>query len=85
MILSVNIKFMEKTVTLSTVISSDVKRAAIAHCKKHGLKLRYLIENALIEQLEDESDLAAFRQRRDEETVSLEQILAESAARKKKK
>lgn len=67
---------MEKTSTLSTIISTDVKKAALQLCKKRGFKLRYLIEQALVEQLEDEIDLDAYYSRRNEETVSLEQILA---------
>ena len=35
-----------------------------------------MIEQALIEQLEDEIDLEAYRARRDEETFSLEEVLA---------
>lgn len=75
---------MEKTATLSTVISSEVKRAAILHCKKRGLKLRYLVEMALIEQLEDEIDLDAYRRRQNEEYYSLDQVLTSSTTRKKK-
>jgi hypothetical protein len=75
---------MEKTTTISTVISSDVKRAAVLYCKKHGLKLRYLVESALIDQLEDEIDLEAFRKRRDEECFSLDQVISKPARRKKK-
>ena len=74
---------MNETATLSTVIDSRVKDAVTAFCKRRGIKLRYLIEQALIEQLEDEIDLEAYRARRDEETVPLEQILNKLAKRKK--
>ncbi|MBI2340186.1 MAG: hypothetical protein HYU99_07480 [Deltaproteobacteria bacterium] len=67
---------MERTSTLSTIISAEVKKAAIQLCKKRGFKLRYLIEQALVEQLEDEIDLEAYYSRRNEETIPLEQILA---------
>jgi hypothetical protein len=74
---------MNETSTLSTVIDARVKDAVTAFCKRRGIKLRYLIEQALIEQLEDEIDLEAYRARRDEQTVPLEQILTKLAKRKK--
>lgn len=67
---------MEQISTLSTVIDSRVKEAVTQFCKKRGIKLRYLVEQALVEQLEDEIDLEAYRERRNEETVSLEKVLA---------
>lgn len=67
---------MSETATLSTVIDSRVKDALIRFCKRRGIKLRYLIEQALVEQLEDEIDLEAYHSRRKEETVSLEDVLA---------
>lgn len=67
---------MSETATLSTVIDSRVKDALISFCKRRGIKLRYLIEQALVEQLEDEIDLEAYHARRHEETVSLEEVLA---------
>lgn len=74
---------MAKVATLSTIIDSDVKEAVTNYCTEHGLKLRYLIEQALVEQLEDAIDLEAYRARRGESTVSLERIL--SRKRKSKK
>jgi len=67
--------FMSETATLSTIIDARVKDAITAFCKRRGIKLRYLVEQALVEQLEDEIDLEAYRERRDEETFSLEEIL----------
>lgn len=67
--------YMGETATLSTVIDVRVKDAITSFCKRRGIKLRYLVEQALIEQLEDEIDLEAYRARRDEETFSLEEIL----------
>ncbi|MBV9241088.1 MAG: hypothetical protein JO314_03680 [Acidobacteria bacterium] len=67
---------MEDTTTLSTVIDTRVKDALTRFCKRRGIKMRYLIEQALIEQLEDEIDLEAYRERRNEETFSLEEVLA---------
>jgi hypothetical protein len=67
---------MAETITLSTEIDSQIKKAALEFCRRRGLKLRYLVEQALMEQLEDEIDLEAYHQRRSEETVSLEDILS---------
>ncbi len=67
---------MNETATLSTIIDARVKDALVSFCKRRGIKLRYLIEQALVEQLEDEIDIEAYHARRNEETVSLEQVLA---------
>ena len=74
---------MNETATLSTVIDARVKDAITSFCKKRGIKLRYMIEQALIEQLEDEIDLEAYRARRDEQTFSLEEVLAGLEKRKR--
>ena len=66
-----------KETTLSTIVSVPVKDAVTRFCRQRGLKLRHFIEEALIEQLEDEIDLEAYKQRRQEQTVSLETILSE--------
>lgn len=68
---------------LSTVIDSNVKKAVTQFCKRRGLKLRHLIEQALVEQLEDEIDLEAYHQRRYEDTFSLEEILFSPKKKKK--
>jgi hypothetical protein len=73
---------MSETATLSTVIDARVKDEITRFCKRRGIKLRYLIEQALIEQLEDEADLEDYRARRNEETVPLEKILAGLKKRK---
>ncbi len=65
------------TATLSTVIDARVKRALSVYCKRKGLKLRYVVEEALIEQLEDEIDLEAYFARKDEDLFSLEDVLAD--------
>jgi len=67
---------MNETATLSTVIDVRVKDAITSFCKRRGIKLRYLVEQALIEQLEDEIDLEVFRDRRNEDTVPFEKVLA---------
>ena len=68
------------TATLSTLIDARVKNALSTYCKRRGLKLRYVVEEALVEQLEDEIDREAYYARKDEEVFSLDEVLA---ARKK--
>ena len=65
------------TATLSTVIDARVKRALSLYCKRKGLKVRYVVEEALIEQLEDEIDLQAYYASKDEGLISLEDVLAD--------
>jgi len=67
---------MSETATLSTIIDARVKDAVTEFCKRRGIKMRFLIEQALIEQLEDEIDLEAYQKRRNEETFTLEEVLA---------
>lgn len=67
---------MSETATLSTIIDARVKDAVTEFCKRRGIKMRFLIEQALIEQLEDEVDLEAYQKRRSEETFTLEEVLA---------
>lgn len=73
---------MAKTTTLSTVIDSNVKKAVDQFCEERGLKLRYLVEQALVEQIEDTMDLEIYRARRSEKTISFHKVLA---SRKKRK
>ncbi|MBI2083934.1 MAG: hypothetical protein HYT76_10290 [Deltaproteobacteria bacterium] len=73
---------MSQLSPLSTLIDAQVKKAATEFCKRRGLKLRSLVEQALVEQLEDEMDLEAYHQRRSEETIPLEKILAGRKSRK---
>ncbi len=65
-----------QAVPFSTMIDAHVKTAVTVFCKRRGLKLRYLVEQALVEQLEDAIDLEAYIRRRAEKTLSLEQVLA---------
>ena len=66
---------MEKLSTLSTSIDSDLKKALSAFCKKRGLKIQSVVENAIREQLEDEIDLVSYNERKNEEEISLAHIL----------
>lgn len=66
---------MAKLATLSTNIDSELKEALSMFCKKHGLKIQSVVENAIREQLEDEIDLADYQDRKNEEEVSLTAVL----------
>jgi hypothetical protein len=68
-------KGMEKQSTLSTSIDSDLKKALAAFCKKRGLKIQSVVENAIREQLEDELDLVSYDERKNEEEISLAAVL----------
>ena len=66
---------MARSATLSTILDPEVKRALSSYCKRRGLKLRFVVEQALLEQLEDEIDLEAYSRRKDETRIPLDQIL----------
>lgn len=66
---------MAKQATLSTNIDFELKKALSLFCKKHGLKIQSVVENAIREQLEDEIDLADYLKRKNEEDVSLATVL----------
>ncbi len=66
---------MAKQATLSTSIDLELKKALVAFCKKRGFKIQSVVENAIREQLEDEIDLASYQERKNEEEVSLSQVL----------
>jgi hypothetical protein len=66
---------MSRLVTLSTSIEADLKNALTVFCKKRGLKIQSVVENAIREQLEDEMDLASYDERKNEEEISLATVL----------
>ncbi len=66
---------MRKQASLSISIDSDLKEALTAFCKKRGLKIQSVVENAIREQLEDEIDLAHYDERKSEEEISLAAVL----------
>jgi antitoxin component of RelBE/YafQ-DinJ toxin-antitoxin module len=66
---------MSRLATLSTNIDGDLKKALSLYCKKKGLKIQSVVEMAIREQLEDEIDLAAYLERKNEAEVTLEQLL----------
>ena len=67
---------MSEYVTLSTNIDPKLKEALTSFCKKRGLKIQHFIEKAIIEQLEDESDLEAYYARKGEETISFKKLIS---------
>ena len=66
---------MPKLTTLTTNIDLELKNALTVFCKKRGLKIQSVIENAIREQIEDEIDLAAFQERKNEKEGSLHGIV----------
>ena len=66
---------MSKQAILSTNIDFELKEALSSFCKKKGLKIQSVVENAIREQLEDEIDLVSYQERKKEEEVSLSQVL----------
>lgn len=66
---------MSKQATLSTNIDFELKEALSVFCKKRGLKIQSVVENAIREQLEDELDLAAFLERKGEKEVPFTKVL----------
>lgn len=62
-------------IPFSTTIHPELKKAANLFCKKRGLKLQHLVEEALLDYLEDEMDLEACRERMNEESIPLESLL----------
>lgn len=67
---------MESTASLSTLIDAELKAALTRYCKRRGLKIRHVVEQGLLEQLEDEIDRQAWLDRRDEPTVPIETVLS---------
>lgn len=66
---------MAKQAKLTTNIDLELKEALSVFCKKHGLKIQRVVENAIREQLEDEMDLASYHERKNEEEVTLAAVL----------
>ena len=73
-----------KPVPLSTLIDANLKKALTLYCKREGLKIRSVIEEALYGVLEDEIYREAIKKRKDEDIFSLEDVLAERDKKSKK-
>ncbi len=65
---------MAKLSTLSTSIDAELKKALAGYCKQRGLKIQGVVESAIRERLEDEIDLAAYLERKNEDEVSLSSV-----------
>jgi regulator of PEP synthase PpsR (kinase-PPPase family) len=66
---------MNKTIKLSTSIDSKIKETLVKFCKRRGLKIQHFVEKAIIEHLEDEIDLEAIHERRNEKTIPLKKLI----------
>ena len=64
-----------KVLSFSTTISPSIKKVLMLYCKQRGIKIRHFIEQAIIEKLEDEMDVQAYELRKNEENISLEDLL----------
>ena len=66
---------MSKQATLSTNIDFELKEALTLFCKKKGLKIQSVVENAVREQIEDEMDLLSHQERKNEKEISFKAVL----------
>jgi hypothetical protein len=66
---------MPREATLSTTIDPAVKKALTLYSERHGMKIRFVVEQAIAELIEDEEDLAAWRRRRSEPSVEWAEVL----------
>lgn len=62
-------------VDLTIKIDSELKNALMLFCRKKGMSIDHLIEDALIEKLEDEIDIQFFDRRSEEGVVPFEAII----------
>ncbi|MBU0506498.1 MAG: hypothetical protein ABII18_09285 [bacterium] len=60
---------------LSTRIDAQIKQAIETTCKKMGVKLRYFVEEAIVDKLEEILDANEIKQLRSEPTVSFEKVI----------
>jgi hypothetical protein len=66
-----------KPTPISTQIPSELKRMLQSFCQRKGLKIKNFIEQAILDKLEDETDIEAYEARKSEENIPLEKILKE--------
>lgn len=64
----------DKLANISTQISEKAKKALALFCKKRGIKINRFVEDAIIEKLEDEVDLAEYELRKNEERISIDEV-----------
>lgn len=60
---------------LATLIDEDVKKALDAFCESRGLKLNRFIEDAILDKLEEHSDLAELKALRKEKSKPIEEVI----------
>ena len=58
-----------KMVTFSTSLSGETKNLLERFCKARGIRINYLVEQAILEYIEDEMDRAIIEERELEELV----------------
>ena len=66
---------MTKQATLSTIIYAELKKALNTLAKSKRMKVCYLVEYALREQLEDMFNISIYQQRVDEDSVGHDDIM----------
>ncbi len=66
---------MPKLATLSTNIDFELKKALSTFCKRKGLKIQSVVESAIREHLKDEIDFASYKEKMNEEEISLLHVL----------
>lgn len=54
---------------LTIAIDVSLKKALATYCEKYGLEIQSVVENAIYEWLEDEQDLTAFAERKNEAEI----------------
>jgi hypothetical protein len=60
---------VEPIVNFSTTVRKSTKVLVERYCKKHGIRINHLVEQALMEYLEDAMDREIIESRELEETV----------------
>lgn len=72
-----------KMTTLNARIPTGLKKAVDKYCSDHGLKLQAFVEDLIQERLEDVQDLKLVEARRDEPSLSLDEVIEHLQARTK--
>lgn len=70
---------------LSTELDPHIKKILSAHCKNKRLKIRTFLEDAILEKLEDDSDVQLYLERRNDEKITLAEAFPEYYAKSSKK
>lgn len=62
-------KKSDKVVNFSTTLNKDTKELLERFCKKRGIRMNHLVEQAILEHLEDEMDKELIEERELEDVV----------------